>query len=131
MSQAIPREYEVLAPMVAVDPATGAATISSPTDREPILLHLSGSDLLSLQDQIAKMLAQARHGGLYMLPAAVGCHGLEAGIGRSQLQIRLVLENGSEGRLPVQELALHRLNKILTDWFADQEDRNADDNLDD
>jgi hypothetical protein len=87
-----------------------------------VRLGMAGDVFLTLRDQTVKMLAQARHGGLYMLPAVVGCHGLEASLGRSQLQIRLVLENGSEGRLPIQETALHRLNNILTDWFADRDE---------
>jgi hypothetical protein len=116
------REIEVKAPLVSVDAGTGSATILCTTDKEPIQLYLAADVLLLLQDQIAKRLAQARHGDLRILPAAVGCHGLEASIGRSQLQIRLALEDGSEARLPIQESALHRLNKILTDWFADQKE---------
>jgi hypothetical protein len=104
-----------------VDAGTGSATILCTTDQEPIQLYLPADVLLFLQEQIAQRLAQARHDGLRMLPVAVGCHGLEASIGRSRLQIRLALEDGSEGRLPIQESALHHLNKILTDWFSDQD----------
>jgi hypothetical protein len=117
-----PREIEVTAPLVTIDAATGSATIRCATNQEPIQLYLAADVLLFLQDQIAKRLAEERHGGLYMLPAATGCHGLEVSIGRSQLQIRLVLEDGSEARLPIQESALLRLSKILTGWFAKDQD---------
>src|ERR1700730_6113115 len=116
------KELEVFAPFVSVDEGTGSATIRCTTDQEPIQLYLAADVFLFLRDQIAQRLAEARHDGLYMLPAVVGCHGLETSIGRSQLQIRLALENEKETRLPIQESALLRLKKILVGWFAEQED---------
>jgi hypothetical protein len=117
------KELEVFAPFVSVDAGTGSATIRCTTDQGPIQLNLAANVFLFLRDQSAQRLAEARHGGLYMLPSVVGCHGLEASIGRSQLQIRLVLETGSEGRLPIQESALLRLKNDLVGWFAEQEDQ--------
>ena len=113
------QEFEVLAPDLVVDPATGNATIIAVTKKGVIRLSLAGEVLLLLRDRIAKKLAEARHGGLYMLPAVADCRGVGTSISRSQLQIRLVLEDGSEARLPIQETALRRLNKILTEWFED------------
>jgi len=113
------QEFEVLAPDLVVDPATGSAVIIAVTTKGVIRLSLAGEVLLLLRDRIAKKLAEARHGGLYVLPAVAECHGLGTSISRSQLQIRLVLEDGSEARLPIQESALRRLNKILTEWFED------------
>jgi hypothetical protein len=125
----LPPEYEVRAAAVAIDAGTGSGTLGLDTDKGPMALHLPADVLLLLKVRIDHMLAQERHGGLHMLPAAVGCHGLEASLGRSQLQIRLVLENESEARLPIQEAALHHLNKILTDWFADQDKQNSQDHF--
>jgi hypothetical protein len=121
-----PREFEVVAPLVTVDSGTGSATIRCTTDKGPIQLYFPADVFLFLQDQIAQRLAQARHGGVRMLPAVVGCHGLEASLGRSQLQIRLVLENESEGRLPIQESALLKLHRYLEKWFADVHDEDFD-----
>jgi hypothetical protein len=84
------KELEVFAPFVSVDAGTGGATIRCTTDQGPIQLNLAADVFLFLRDQIAQRLAEARHGGLYMLPSVVGYHGLEASIGRSQLQIRLI-----------------------------------------
>src|SRR5262249_30002309 len=87
------QEFEVLAPDLVVDPATGNATIIAVTTKGVIRLSLAGEVLLLLRDRIAKKLAEARHGSLYMLPAVTGCHGLGTSISRSQLQLRLVLED--------------------------------------
>ena len=97
-------EYQILGTDVIVDAATGSAAIVAITTTGTLRLNFSGGDLLMLRDRMAKRLAEARHAGLYMLPAAEGCHGLEASLGRSRLQIRLVLEDGSEGRLPIKSL---------------------------
>ena len=118
-----PKEIEVIAPVVTVNRQTGSAAILCRTDGEPIQLNLAADVLLTLQARIEQRLAQERHGGLHMLPVAVKCLGLEAPSGLSRLQIRLLLENGSEARLPIQEFALSQLNKFLTKWFADQEDQ--------
>ena len=113
------QEFEVLAPDLVVDPATGSAVIIAATTKGVIRLSLAGEVLLLLRDRIAKKLAEALHGGLYILPAVAGCHGVGTSISRSQLQIRVVLENGSEARLPIQESGLYQLNKILSEWFTD------------
>ncbi len=127
MPSAAPKQYEVLAPVVRVDQHTGSAEIDLMTTQGVIQLLLGADVLLHLQDRIGKTLAQAHYGGLRMLPVVVGCHGLEASIGRSQLQIRLVLEDGSEARLPIQESALAKLNAVLTGWFSEQEDQEEND----
>jgi hypothetical protein len=124
------RELEVTAPVVTVDSGTGSATIRCATNQEPIQLYLAADVLLFLQEQIAQRLAEARHGGLRILPVATGCHGLEIGGIPPRLRIRLVLEDGSEGRLPIQESALHRLNKLATDWFVDRQERDSQDQFD-
>lgn len=122
-------ELEVKGTLVIIDSATGAASIACQTDQGPIQLQMPGDVFLTLQDQMAGMLAQMRHGGLYMLPAATGCHGLEISGIPPRLHIRLVLEGEKEGRLPIQESALHRLNKVAMNWFADQQERDSQDNF--
>jgi hypothetical protein len=114
-------EFEVIAPVVAIN-AAGSATVLCSTDQQPIQLNLAADVLLFLQEQIAKGLAEARHGGLRMLPTVEACNGLEGSIDRSQLQIRLVLEGGSEARLPIHESALAKLNAVLTGWCSEQRD---------
>lgn len=112
----------MIAPLVSVDPKTGSATILCRTDGDPIQLYLPADVFLFLRDQIVKELAEKRHDGLYMLPAVTGCHGLDVGGIPPRLHIRLVLEDGKEGRLPIQEAALHRLQHVAAKWFADQDD---------
>ncbi len=116
------KAYQVKGAIVSVDANTGSGSIFCSTDQGSIQLDIDGAGLLMLRDQIQKQLAEKRHGGLYMLPAAEGCHGLEVAGIPPRLHIRLVLEDGKEGRLPIQEAALHRLNKIATDWFRDQDE---------
>jgi hypothetical protein len=122
MAGNVAREIEVRRTLVSVDAGTDSATIQCITNQGPMQLYLAADVLLYLQEQIAKELAEARHNGLRILPIATGCHGLEVGPSQSLLQIRLVLEGGSEARLPIQEFALARLNRILMEWFAEDRD---------
>jgi hypothetical protein len=123
-------ELEVKGTLVVIDSATGSASIACQTNEGPIQLRMPGDVFLTLRDQMAGMLAQMRHGGLYMLPAVKGCHGLEILGIPPRLHIRLVLEDGKEGRLPIQESALSRLQKLAGDWFAEEQERNSEGNFD-
>ena len=114
------QEFEVLAPDFVVDPATGSATIIAVTTKGVIRLSLAGEVLRLLRDRIAKKLAEALHGGLYMLPPVLGSNGVRTSMGR--LQLSFLLENGLEARLPIQETALLKLKNTLVKWFVEQDE---------